>query len=329
MPKKHSSIVVIGGGTGSFTILQALKNLNCDITALVNMADDGGSTGVLRDELGVLPPGDVRQCLVALSDAPEELRELFTFRFPAGTFKGHSFGNIFLSAVESMTSDFNDAVRIASDILRLRGRVLPVTLDNCQLIMDAGDKHAEGQYTIEQTKLTQGTRPILTLTPPARLNPEAASAIAHANLIVIAPGNLYASLAPALIVEGMADALKSARAPIAFINNLVNKPNHTVGYAVHDYANEIERLIGAPVLTHVLYNTDTPSEGLLQKYALDKEFPVLVDAAALKKAHYKPIAGNFLSHAHHKRNKNDSFIQRSLIRHDGEAVAKTVRKLCK
>lgn len=329
MPKKHSSIVVIGGGTGSFTILQALKNLNCDITALVNMADDGGSTGVLRDELGVLPPGDVRQCLVALSDAPEELRELFTFRFPAGTFKGHSFGNIFLSAVESMTSDFNDAVRIASDILRLRGRVLPVTLDNCQLIMDAGDQHAEGQYTIEQIKLGHGVRPVLSLTPPARLNPEAARAIAKANLIVIAPGNLYASLAPALIVEGMADALKAARAPIAFINNLVNKPNNTAGYAVHDYADEIERLIGAPVLTHVLYNIDTPSEQLLQKYALDKEFPVLVDAAVLKKAHYKPIAGNFLSHAHHKRNKNDSFIQRSLIRHDGEAVAKTIRKLCK
>ncbi len=131
-------ITLIGGGTGSYTLLQSLKSLTPNITALVNMADDGGSTGVLRDELGVLPPGDVRQCLVALSDAPQELRDLFNFRFSGGSLDGHSFGNIFLSAVEKMTDNFEDSVRIAGDVLRIAGRVLPMTLDNCQLVMSKG-----------------------------------------------------------------------------------------------------------------------------------------------------------------------------------------------
>src|SRR5579859_473717 len=124
----HPRIVVIGGGTGSFGVLSALKAHSKHITALVNMADNGGSSGVLRDELGVLPPGDVRQCLVALSTAPEELRSLFNYRFPEGTLAGHSFGNLFLSAVERMTNNFEEGVRIASDVLRIKGRVLPITL---------------------------------------------------------------------------------------------------------------------------------------------------------------------------------------------------------
>src|SRR5665213_528832 len=135
MSKSQPRIVVIGGGTGSFTLLSALKQHTPNLTALVTMADNGGSTGVLRDELGVLPPGDIRQCLVALSTAPEELRELFNYRFPEGTFEGHSFGNLFLSAVERMTSDFNHAVRMAGDVLRIRGRVLPMTLQNCNLVL--------------------------------------------------------------------------------------------------------------------------------------------------------------------------------------------------
>lgn len=321
----HPRIVVIGGGTGSFTLLQTLKHLTPDITALVNMADDGGSTGLLRDELGVLPPGDVRQCLVALSAAPQEMRELFNFRFAEGSFAGHSFGNIFLSAVEKMTDNFEDAVRMASDVLRITGEVVPITLENCQLILQLGEKQVVGEYEISETRLE--SRPELSLKPHASINPIAKARIKNADLIVIAPGNLYGSLAPALLVEGVAKALKSTRATVVFVCNLVNKQTHTAGYAVHDYAEEIERFVGKGVLDYVLYNTDIPSKNLLKRYALDREFPVEIDAVALSKANYKAIGGDFLSHARHTRNKNDRFIRRSLIRHDSAAVAKALQKL--
>jgi uncharacterized cofD-like protein len=324
--KSELNIVVIGGGTGSFTLLSALKNHTPNITALVNMADDGGSTGVLIDELGVLPPGDVRQCLVALSNAPE-VRDLFNYRFPRGMLHGHSFGNLFLSAVEKMTSNFNDAIRMAGDVLQIQGRVVPITLDKCELVCAFGKKKVKGQRKIELTTLPKGTRPSMYFKKPARLNPEAQKSILQADLVIIAPGNLYASLAPALIVQGVPQALAKTKAKVAYVCNLVNKPNHTCDFAVHDYAEEIERFTGKNVLDYILFNVDMPSNQVLQRYALDKEFPVAIDEAELKKAHYKTVAGRFLSHEHHKRDRNDSFIKRSLIRHDGEAVAEALLKL--
>lgn len=320
-------ITLIGGGTGSYTLLQALKGLTSDITALVNMADDGGSTGVLRDELGVLPPGDIRQCLVALSDAPQELRDLFNFRFPNGSLEGHSFGNIFLSAVEKMTSDFNDGIRMAGDILRISGRVLPITLDDCQLTMTTGKREVSGQRAIELTNLPAHSYPTMSFAGPVHCTADARTAIKQADLVIIAPGNLYASLAPALIVQGVADALKETKAKVIFVCNLVNKPNHTTDFAVHEYAAEIERFTRAGVLDYVLYNRDTPTESLLNKYALENEFPVRVKEDTLEGNSYTAIAGNFLSHSSVARNPNDTFIKRSLIRHDADAVVDTIRTL--
>ncbi len=326
------NIVVIGGGTGSYTLLRSLKRLTPNITALVNMADDGGSTGVLRDELGVLPPGDVRQCLVALSEAPEELRDLFSYRFAKGSFEGHSFGNIFLSAVEKMTDDFNDAVRIAGDVLRITGRVLPISLDNHQLVLTQAGQRVVGQNQVSNTKLIG--RPQLFLAPEANLNPVAAQAIAKADLVVIAPGLLYGSLVPALLVKGLAEALHQSAAKVAYVCNLVNNADQTPDFMAHDYAQEIERFItvgghreGPGGLDFVLYNTDIPDKGLLQKYAVLREYPVLFDIDKLNAASYKAIPGNFLSHEARKQDPNDTLIVRSLIRHDGEAVANVLRSL--
>lgn len=321
-------ITLIGGGTGSYTLLQALKLLPVDVTALVNMADDGGSTGVLRDEMGVLPPGDIRQCLVALSDAAPELRDLFTFRFPQGNLlAGHSFGNIFLTAVELMTQNFEDGIRLAGDILQIKGRVLPMTLDDCQLVMTLADRVVTGQRAIETTHLQPGTRPALSFTKPPVILPDAANAILSADLVVVAPGNLYASLAPALIVPGVTEALRATNAKVAFVCNLVNKPNHTTNFAVSDYAQEIERFTAPGILDYVLYNTDQPSPELLNKYALDAEYPVRIDREALEIAHYQAIGGSFLSHKPIRRNANDSFIVRSLIRHNATAVVDALAKL--
>lgn len=326
----NPNIVVIGGGTGSFAVLQGLKTHTRNITALVNMTDDGGSTGLLRDDLGVLPPGDIRQCLVALSDASQELRELFNYRFPEGSsWSGHSFGNLFLSAVEKMTDDFNDAVRIAGDVLRIRGRVLPITLVNCQLQMSYNGAITTGQYTIQMADIPKNVYPELHLTPKAILNPAARQAISEADLILVAPGNLYASLAPALLVDGLPDAIKDAHAPLVYVANLVNKPNHTAEYTVSEYAAEIERFLDHTALDYVLYNIDTPTQALLDAYALDGEHPVIVDQAVLDTAHYHALPGHFLSHDEQRRNQNDTLIHRSLIRHDGEAVAQAVINILK
>lgn len=325
--RSRPKIVVIGGGTGNFTLLRALKNKPCDITALVNMTDTGGSTGILRDELGVLPPGDIRQCLVALSDASEELRELFSFRFPEGAFGGHSFGNLFLSAVEKMTDNFSDAVRVASDVLRIKGRVLPITLQDCQLVLHEGSKRIVGQHVIEERTLQTGSRPVLSIEPAAYLEPAAGAAIKAADLIIIAPGNLYASLAPALLVQGVAEALHTATAKIAYVCNLVNKPHHTPQYAVHDYAAEIERFIAPASLSYVLYNTDQPTKHLLSRYALKGEYPVQVDQQKLTAAAYRAIPGKFLSHSRPVRAQNDTLIERSYIRHDTKQVAKALLSL--
>lgn len=322
-------IVVIGGGTGSFTLLRELKNHSRNITALVNMADDGGSTGQLRDEFGVLPPGDIRQCLVALSDASEELRDLFNYRYPKGSsWEGHSFGNLFLSTVEMATNDFGEAVGTASKVLNIRGKVVPMTLTNCKLAMELNGQKTTGQYAIETTRFSgKETPPELWLEPEAPINPDATKAIKQADLVVIAPGNLYVSLAPALLVDGVKEALSTAKAKIVYVCNLVNKPRHTDGFAVHDYANEIERFVGKGKLDYVLYNTDKPTKNLLKKYTLDGELPVAIDEKALDDADYEAIGGNFLAQQGAERNENDTLISRSLIRHNSEAVSEQLMEL--
>jgi uncharacterized cofD-like protein len=321
-------VVVIGGGTGSFTLLRALKEQPCDITALVSMSDSGGSTGILRDELGVLPPGDIRQCLVALSEAPE-LRDLFSFRFPKGSFKGHSFGNLFLSALEKMSGSFSGAVLMASEVLRIKGVVLPITLDKTDLILvRPNGKEIKGEAKIADAKFEANTIPELRLDPEGYITAEARTAILQADLVVIAPGNLYTSLAPALIVNGTKEALTQTKAPIAYVANLVNKPHQTSGYKVHDFAREIERFIGKNNLDYVLYNVDKPTVDQLDAYALEGETPVEIDEKALKAAPYSSVAGNFLSKLFaQSAGKDNSPIKHSFIRHDALAVSEALMQL--
>ncbi len=324
--KSDKKLVVIGGGTGSFELLSELKHHFRDITALVNMVDDGGSTGVLRDELGVLPPGDVRQCLVALSDAPEKLRRLFNFRFAQGTFAGHSFGNIFLSAVERMTDSFDEAVTMTSDILKIHGRVLPMTVDNCQLQMKVDGKVISGESAISNSAIPAHAKPDIWIKPPASMTPLARDALEAADMIVIAPGNLYCSLIPSLLVDGVAECLISAKAELVYVANLVNKPNHTQDFTVVDYTEELERFIGAKRIDTVLYNTDAPDERLMKRYALEGEYPIRTDKKSITGKHFTAIGGAFLRQGNIEQSKNDTRIPRSYIRHDGSAVAKALRK---
>lgn len=321
--------VVIGGGTGSFTLLSGLKNYVSDITALVNMADDGGSTGILRDELGVLPPGDIRQCLVALSDSPK-IRELFNYRFDSGSLKGHSFGNLFLSTVEKMTDSFDEAVRLASELLRITGRVLPVTTQKSKLVMtNSRDQVTKGQARIGNMDFEGLSRPRISLEPRATITSQARKAIMEADVVVIAPGNLYGSLAPALVVGGVGPALKRTRARIVYVCNLVTKPGQTDGFKAHDYAAEVERFAGAGrILDYVIYNTDEPTEAMLRNYTRDGEFIVEFDLEVMGKKPYQAYGLPLIDTRPVQLNKNDAIAhQRSLIRHDAEQLSKQLMRI--
>jgi uncharacterized cofD-like protein len=322
-------IAVIGGGTGSFTLLKSLKDHSHAIAALVNMADDGGSSGVLRDELGTLPPGDIRQCLVALSDSPK-VRELFDYRFDAGTFKGHAFGNLLLSALEKMTGSFSEAVETASEILRINGVVIPATLDNVRLKMEWPETsvvlHGEGVIDAKSFE-NDPRKAALSLVPNAKANPAALLAIDQADLIVIAPGDLYTSLGPLLVIEGIGDALRKTQAKIVYVSNLVTKHGQTEGFTVADHADEIERFGGGKFLDCVLYNQQIPDRELAEKYEAEKAYLVEVDLSRLKDKQYTAVGGDFLGNVA-KAHANDSLpVTRSLIRHDSARVARAIIEL--
>jgi uncharacterized cofD-like protein len=323
-----AKIVVIGGGTGSFAVLSGLKNYASDITALVNMADDGGSTGQLRDELGVLPPGDVRQCLVALSRSPR-VRDLFNYRFDNGSFEGHAFGNLFLAALEKMTGSFAKAIDLADEILNVEGKVIPITLDQITICIDHGVKEIlRHERNIDGAKFEK-PHPKLWLEPKPKVNEAAVQAIMDADVVVISPGSIYKSIGPSLVVPGVGKALRKTAAKTIYISNLVNKPGQTDDFAVHDYAAEIERLAGGRFLDYVIYNVHQPSKKLLEKYAADGEMPVAIKAAPLHQAHYKAKGAELLAgEIWQNPNKKDPIAsQRALIRHDPDAVARSIMKI--
>lgn len=324
--KTDVKIAVIGGGTGSFTLLSALKDHTKQLAAIVNMADDGGSTGVLRDELGTLPPGDVRQCLVALSDSPK-IRDLFDYRFEAGTFGGHSFGNILLTALEKLSGSFSEAVETASEILRVNGTVIPATLDNVRLKMEWPEASLilQGERVIDSNYFRYDPRRArLTLTPNPTANPTAIMAIEQADMIVIAPGDLYTSLGPLLVIDGIGDALRSTKALKIYVSNLVTKAGQTSGFTVSDHTAEIERFAGGDFLDYVLFNEQKPTRSVAARYRHEKAYLTKVDSAIMKKSHYKSIGGEFLGKIA-KTHKIDVLpVTRSLIRHESSVVASAI-----
>ncbi len=317
-------ITVIGGGTGSFTLLSALKEYTSQIVALVNMADDGGSTGILRDELGALPPGDVRQCLVALSSSPK-VRDLFNYRFEEGSLKGHAFGNLFLTALEKMTGDFRAGVELASEVLGVNGTVEPITLTNVKLVMTNGNEEVQGEFEIAHQDF-HGGKPDFRLEPAAEPNPQALRAIETADLVVVAPGNLYGSLAPALIVPGIGEALRKTDAMCMYVCNLMTKPGQTDGFSVNDFAAEIERLAGNEFLDVVLFNTEKPTDSLVDKYAQAGEKSVAFDLEKLRTAHYKAAGTNLLAGSIWQTGSSSDPIaaSRTYIRHDSASVASAI-----
>ncbi len=247
-------IVAIGGGTGLSSLLRGLKTYTSNLSAIVTVADDGGSSGRLRDEYRILPPGDFRQCLVALADAEPLMKQLFDHRFKEGSLDGHSFGNLFIMAMADVTGNFEHALRESGKVLAVKGTILPSTLQDVTLVASMNGRSVEGE-----SKIPKQNEPIsqVFLKPDgAQANPEAVQAILNAELVVIGPGSLYTSILPNLLVEGMVEAIKASPALKVLVCNLASQKGETDGYNVDDYLRVIREHVGSNLFDFVLVNSN-------------------------------------------------------------------------
>ncbi|MBY0528674.1 MAG: YvcK family protein [Rhabdochlamydiaceae bacterium] len=313
-------IVVIGGGTGNFSVLRGLKNYPVDISAIVSMADDGGSTGILRDELGVLPPGDVRQCLVALSNSSNMMRSLMNYRFENGGLEGHSFGNLLLSALEKVTGSFEKAVEEMGKILFIKGKVMPVTTHQVRLKMILNNrKLLEGEKEIYLSQeIDQGYKTIY-LEPFPKANPHAIHEIMNADLIVVGPGGLHTSLIPNFLVEGVSDAMRRSTAMKIFVVNLMNRKGQTTGFKVSNYLEEIKRYVGKDIFDFILVNNQQPPQELIDVYSEEGD---LVE----NDLHDGRVICTSLLGEPREQLKKD-MLKRNLIRHDSRKLAQELMKI--
>jgi uncharacterized cofD-like protein len=262
--KRGPKIVAIGGGTGLSSLLRGLKEYTGNLTAIVTVADDGGSSGVLRRELGVLPPGDVRACIAALADAEPLVTSLFQYRFSDGSgLAGHSFGNLFIVAMSGVVGNFEDAIRQTSRVLAVRGQIIPSTLANVTLCAKTEDAQTiQGESLIGNHN---GSEPhgrikevyLLPHNPPA--HPEAVRAILEADLVVLGPGSLYTSVLPNLLVEGIRRSIMASSAPKVYVCNVATQHGETDGFSVADHLDAIEQQFGKGVISYVLANSNLPA----------------------------------------------------------------------
>ncbi|WP_026788648.1 gluconeogenesis factor YvcK family protein [Planktothrix agardhii] len=287
-------IVGLGGGTGLSTLLRGLKEYSANITAIVTVADDGGSSGRLRREMGVLPPGDIRNCIAALADEERLLTELFQYRFTAGDgLTGHSFGNLFLTAMSEIEGDLEQAIAASSKVLAIRGQVLPATLTDVNLWA----KLADGRRIHGESSITEAKGKILTIgcippNPPAL--PKAVQAILEADLIIIGPGSLYTSVIPNLLVPEIAAAIASRNVPRIYICNIMTQPGETDDYTVSDHIKAIDKACGYQLFDAVLTQGTVPPANALIRYAQEDSHPVILDRDLVKQLGRRIVMSNVM-----------------------------------
>lgn len=330
MPKKLK-IVVLGGGTGSFMVLSGLREYPVDLTAVISMADSGGSNRVLRDEFGILPTSDIRQCLVALADDNGDrkiLRDLFTYRFHQGTgISGMTFGNLFMAALTDIYDSQKRAIEETCRILHIKGKILPITLDDVQLVARYENGHqVVGEHWIDEPRHDGKLRIVeIETIPQAKAYPKATKAIREADLIVIGPGDLYTSIVCNLIVRGIPQALKRTKGKAVYVMNLMARYGQSYRFTASDHMAVLERYLGNDVLDYVLVNKNRKfPRALLRRYKEEKAFPVKDDLDNPKG--YKVIRCDFLSGKIAEKTKGDK-LRRSMIRHDPKKLARAIMKL--
>ncbi|MBE8994502.1 gluconeogenesis factor YvcK family protein [Microcystis aeruginosa] len=288
-------IVAIGGGTGLSTLLRGLKQYSSNITAIVTVADDGGSSGRLRREMGILPPGDIRNCIAALADEEKLLTELFQYRFHAGDgLSGHSFGNLFISAMTEITGDLEQAIDASAKVLAIRGKVLPATLTDVSLWA----KLADGRIIEGESKITEAMGQIRQIgchpADPVAL-PAALAAIKEADYIIIGPGSLYTSIIPNLLVPAIRQALAEVTVPRVYVCNIMTQPGETDNYSVADHLRAIEGVCEERVFDAVLAQRTSPSPQSLQLYAQEHSHPVFLDREEVGKMGYRIVLANVMA----------------------------------
>ena len=324
---KIPRVVTIGGGTGSYVSLMGLKKHRLKLTAIVNMIDNGGSSGKLRDELGVLPPGDVRQCLVALAESSTLLREIFSYRFEEGELSGHSFGNIFLSILEKKTGSMKKAISEVGNILRIKGNVVPVTFTQSNLCVDlANGETIFGETHIDEVKKKEKRAKIIKayLSPNAKINSDAKEAIEKADYILIGPGDLYTSIIPNILVDKMPEAIKNSKAIKIYVLNLMTKYGQTTKFKASDHIADLEKYLGKNVLDFILVNSRRPNKKVLSWYEEFDEYPVDDDLGENKA--YKIIRKDLIKDVIVSQGSSDA-LRRSMIRHDSKKLAEEVMGL--
>ena len=325
--KNHGPhIVCIGGGTGTFVALKGLKRFPCHLSAIVTMSDSGGSNSRIRDEFGLLPTSDIRQCLVALSDengGAGLLRKLFMYRFEKGNgIRGMTFGNLFMAALSDILGSQEEAIRQTGRVLRIQGTVIPVSLTDTNLYAEYENGHTVAEEHLIDEPAHDGKLKIVNvyLKPRAQVNPEALATIAKADLIVLGPGDLYTSLLPNLLVDGVARALRASKAKKVYVVNLMTKYGQTYDFSARDHMQVVEKHIGVP-LDWVVVNTAAIPPKALEVYARYHEQPVTNNVTSGPKT--KVVGADIISRQFTPKAKSDTLI-RSLIRHDSNRLAQVL-----
>ncbi|MDO8620016.1 MAG: YvcK family protein [bacterium] len=324
------TVVIIGGGTATFTLLKGLREFPTNNIVIVSTADDGGSTGVLRRDLGIMPMGDIRQCLIGLSYTVPALQELFSYRFDRGSLKGHSVGNILLAGLQKVTGTPEGAIAEAARLLNVRGEVLFVSKNPTTLSARLKDGTViKSEHELDEP-VDKKRAPIEKLMlSKSEANPRALDAIARADAIILGPGDLYTSTFPNLLVPGVAEAIKASKARKVLITNIMTKLGQTDGFKASDFVREANAYLGAKgtsVIDTVIVNTKKPEAKILATYKKEGALFVEPDSEAIKKIGASVLAEAVISDEVHKKAKGDT-LTRSLIRHDAEKTAEIIWNL--
>lgn len=324
---KKPKVVVIGGGTGTFTALSGLRQHPVDLAAVISMADNGGSNRILRDEFGILPTSDIRQALVALADDAGEreiFRQLFSYRFHQGTgIAGMTFGNLFMAALTDILGSQLKAIEETAKILHIKGKIYPVTLEEVQLLARYENGHqVVGEHNIDEPKHDGRLRIVEMQTiPQVKAYPKALQAIKEADLVVLGPGDLYTSIICNLLIKGVPQALRQTKAKVVYVVNLMSKYGQTYNFTAQDHVLEIEKYLGRGVLDAVLINNNVnfPRE-VLRRYQEENALPVKDDLTTEK---IRVVRADLLSELVYEKAKADK-LHRSIIRHDPQKLAKAL-----
>ncbi len=309
--EKGPRVVAIGGGTGLATLLSGLKNYTKNITAIVTVTDTGGSSGRLRDELDILPPGDIRNCLVALADAEPLMLELFQYRFENGHgLKGHSFGNLFITALSKVTGDFDKAIKESSKVLAIRGSVIPSTLEKVALVGEFEDgKVVEGETNI--TARSVALKRVWLKPEDCRATEEALDAIDNADLIIYGPGSLYTSVLPNLLIKDILDRILESEARKFYIANVMTQPGETDGFSVFDHLSQLIQHTDPRIIDAVFVNTAVIPDYLLTRYGSQNAYPARLDVDRIRERGYEVVEAEMVRLGEQ-------------VRHDQEKLAKLI-----